>query len=91
LKLTIQQRAATDPDHTRRIEQLVDKNIRNPITQAHLDYIRHSQLSSADVSELNSPWNLKATCLSASNVECSIISKYRGSLFALLKEGIFTA
>ena len=61
--MTTQQRSVADPAHTDRIQQLVNKKVKHPITQNHIDYILANRLSIADVSEPDSPWNTEAVCL----------------------------
>jgi hypothetical protein len=87
--LTTQQRAVADPEHTARIQQLVDTKIKHPITQDHINYIQNNQLSKNDVSDPDSPWNTEAVCLSASNSECALITRFRGSFFAMIKKSFF--
>ena len=88
MKLTVQQRAQSDPEHTERIRAMSDYSITNPVNQEFINYLKTKKLTIEDTSDPNSPWVTESVCLTTSNIERATINDYRSKLFAIVKSEI---
>ena len=82
VELDEQQRVRDDVDHMKRMHQFTDTSKMFPVDATLTGYLRDQRLSTADLSDPMSPWHLKATCITSSNVERATISFEKSVHFA---------